>query len=237
MTATHVVHRRDGLQEASLLHVEPGPGPGQAHARLLPIVEVTAHEDQTDVAVLRLEVPVDSSGKPFSLRPLRLRAAPPGKGERVAILGYTHTDPLTTVDEVLKLRPKLRISDGTVVEHYPTGGPVCRFPSFMIDGRIDEQMSGGPALALAPEGLLAVGGVACTGAEVPKGDVPYAFASMVFTAMALDPVVNVGKGPTTTYLYDLATLGRLPVVDLELVDFDRSDPAHPRLGLRVVDDD
>lgn len=235
LTATHVVDRADGLQEASLLHVEPGPETGQVHARLLPIVEVTAHEDQTDVAVLRLDVPVES-GRPFRLRPLHLGVAPPGIGERIAFLGYAHRPPMGTIDEVLTLRPKLHISDGTVVELTPAGGPVCRVPSFRIDARLDEQMSGGPVLASMAGGLLAVRGVACSGAAVAEGVVPYAYASMTFTAMALDPVVDAGDGPAATYLYDLAKLGHVPVVDLNLVEFDRSDPAHPRLAIRSEDD-
>lgn len=228
LTATHVLRRDDDLDDVALLHVVPGPVAGSAHATLLPVKDVTAHEDQTDVAVLRLDLPSH-----VQLQPLRVGAAPPAKTDRVAIFGYTHEGVLGTVDEVLQLRPKLNVSDGTVVDHYPLGGAVCSYPSFQIDARVDSQMSGGPILATIEGGLMAVRGVVCTGMDVMEGDVPLSFGSMTFTALALTPLVARGGELQPTLLYDLAANGLIPVVDLHLVDFDTSDPDNPRIGLSV----
>jgi hypothetical protein len=130
ITATHVLRRDDDLEDVALLHVVPGPEAGQAHSTLLPVEDVTAHEDQTDVAVLRLHVPSH-----VGLRSPRLGAAPPHKTERVAIFGYTHSGALGSVDEILQLRPQLNVSDGTVVDHYPTAercAPIRPFRSTLV---------------------------------------------------------------------------------------------------------
>lgn len=231
LTATHVVERDAPLDEVALLHIQPGPAPGAAHVTLLQVDEVTAHPDQTDIAVLRIEPPIDAAGIRFQLRPLRLGAAPPAIGERCAIFGYTHEAHMMSRDEVVTMRPQLQVSDGNVVDHYFAGAALCRFPCFQIDGRADHQMSGGPVMSATPEGLLVVRGVVSTGVEVMEGEAPLSFASITMPALALDPMVDLGSGPEPTYLFDLAERGWVPVVDLDRVDFDRSDARRPRIGM------
>jgi hypothetical protein len=231
LTATHVVERDAALDEVALLHIRPGPEVGTVHATLLPVDEVTAHPDQTDIAVLRIEPPIDAAGKPFQLRPLRLGAAPPVIGERCATFGYAHEARMMSREEVLMMRPALHVSDGTVVDHYFSGAALCSYPCFQIDGRADHQMSGGPVMSATPEGLLVVRGVVSTGFDVMSEDVPLSFASIIMPALALDPVADLGKGPAPTYLFDLAAKGWIPVVDLDRVDFVRADPMRSRIGM------
>lgn len=238
LTAHHVLTQQDtNIEEAALLHVVPGPGPGQAHATLLQIEDVTAHPGSTDVSVLRLRVPPEGEHNPLPLQPMRLGMAPPHPGEPVAILGYRHDGPLGSVDEVLQLRPRLILSEGTVTTHSPGGYVVCKGPCFQIEAHTEGQMSGGPVLASAGDGsdLAVVRGVLSTGMNVPGGQPPVSTASMTFTMLALAPTVNRGTFEEPTYLYDLALNGKIPVVDLELVDWDLSDPAQPRIGMHPSD--
>lgn len=79
---------------------------------------------------------------------------------------------------------------------------------------------------------MAVRGVVCSGAEVLEGDIPYAFGSMTFPALALDPPIQQNGLLQPTHLYDLAADGLLPVVDLDLIEFDKSDPEHTRIRIR-----
>jgi hypothetical protein len=231
LTATHVVEQGAAVDEVALLHVQVGPVAGTAHATLLPVEQVTAHPEQTDIAVLRVDPPRDRNGKPFQLQPLRVGAAPPAIDERCVILGYTHERRMVSRDEVLMMQPHLHVSDGTVVDHYLNGAALCRFPCFQIDGRADHQMSGGPVMSAAPDGKLVVRGIVSTGVEVMAEDRPLSFASITMPALALDPLTDSGRGPEPTFLYDLATEGWIPVVDLERVDFDRTDPDYPRIGM------
>jgi hypothetical protein len=108
---------------------------------------------------------------------------------------------------------------------------VCAYPSFQIDARVDNQMSGGPIFAEIDGGLMAVRGVVCTGMDVMEGDILLSFGSMMFTALALAPRVMREGVDQPTYLYDLAANGRIPVVDPDLVEFNRLDPEQPRIGL------
>jgi hypothetical protein len=227
LTATHVVEQDDDLEEVALLHVASVPDSEMVRSTLLPVAQVTAHL-QTDVAVLRLDV----AGIPFKVRPLRLGMAPPKQGEPCAIFGYRHEGTMGSAQEVRALRPQLFVSQGKVVDHYPTGAGIGGSPCFQIDGRADHQMSGGPILSTVEAGLMAVRGIVSTGYTVEEGKAPLSFGAMTFTAMALDPLVEHASAVEPTYLFDLADAGAIPVVDLSLVDFDRTDPERPRLALR-----
>lgn len=235
LTAKHVLDQDADLDDVALLHVVPGPSEAQVHSTLLPVDHVTAHT-QTDVAVLTLEPVRDSTtNAPLRLQSLRLGAAPPAKGERCAMFGYTHKEKMGDVDEVLTLRPRLHVSEGTVVDHYPAGVGISPSPCFQIDGRTDHQMSGGPILSMldSTTDLLAVRGIISTGYALAEGDPPLTFGAMTFTALALAPTIDRGATVEPTYLYDLARHDRIPVVDLDLVDFDVTDPQHPAIQLRA----
>lgn len=153
------------------------------------------------------------------------------------MLGYTHAGPMATRDEVLKLRPKLNVTTGKVLQITPEGfGQWCDGPCWQIESATENQMSGGPALASAADGsdLMVVRGVISTGFNVSGDEAPLSNAAMPYTAMALAPVVDRGSSEEATYLYELARDGRISVIDLDVVEFDTSDPVKPRLGLNVL---
>jgi len=180
LTAHHVLTQDDtDIDDVAVLHVVAGPEPHQVHATLLQVDDVTAHPGSTDVSVLRLKVPPEGDHNALPLRPMRVGMAPPDKGHPVAILGYTHDGSLGTVEEVLHLRPKLNVSEGKVVTHYPGGAGLCKGPCFQIDALTENQMSGGPVLAPAGDGsnLVVVRGVVSTGTDVEEGQPPLSIAA------------------------------------------------------------
>lgn len=235
LTAHHVLTQDDvdTISQVALLHVVTGDGADTAHATLIEVEEVTAHPGSTDVSVLRLKTPSAGEHNPLPLRPMRLGMAAPHIDETIAMLGYTHVDPMASLDEVLMLRPKLHLTTGKVLQHTPEGFGRCKGPCWQVEAKTVNQMSGGPALASAGEGsrMMVVRGVISTGFNVAEDDLPLSNAAMPYTAMALAPVVNRGSSEEPTFLYDLARSGRIPVVDLDLIDFDVSDFAKPRLAL------
>jgi len=237
LTAHHVLTQEDTdiISHAGVLHVVPGDESGMVHATIIEVEDVTAHPGSTDVSVLRLKSPPPGEHNPMPLRPLRLGMAPPPVDETILMLGYTHADPMASIDEVLRLRPKLHLTTGKVVQHTPEGFGRCKGPCWQVEATTVNQMSGGPALAAAGDGtdLMVARGVISTGFNVAEDDVPLSNAAMPYTAMALAPVVNRGTTEEPTYLYELAQNGHIPVVDLDLVDLDFADPAKPRLGLKV----
>lgn len=237
LTAHHVLTQEDTdtISQAALLHVVDGVEPGQVHATLLEVDVVTAHPDSTDVSVLQLKTPPPGFHNPMPLRPLRLGMAPPTVGQMVSMLGYTYVEPMTTLEEVFKLRPKLHVSTGSVTQVEPLGSGLSKGPCFLAKAESISQMSGGPVFAHSGGGNdpLAVRGVISTGLNAGAGDDPLTTVGMAYTALALNPPVDRGMSVEPTLLYDLAHNGRIPVVDLDLVDLDVSDPAKPRLGLNV----
>lgn len=237
LTAHHVLRQEDtGIEEVALLHVVPGAAPGQVHATLLQVEDVTAHPGDTDVAVLRIRPPDAGEHNPLPLRPMRIGMAPPAVGHPATTLGYRHEGPLGSVEDVLQMRPRLMASTGQVSAHSPSGYVLCKGPCFQITSASEGQMSGGPVLAPAGDGtdLVIVRGVLSSGMDLPADAPPSSTASMTFTAMALSPLVDSGATQSPTFLYDLAADGRLPVHELQLVDWAADDPAQPRIGLRPI---
>lgn len=237
LTAHHVLTQDDVgvIQQVALLHVVDGSQPGEVHATLLEVDDVTAHPAHTDVSVLHIKTPPPDFHNPLPLQPMRLGMAPPDEGHLVTMVGYTHVEPMTSLDEVLKLHPKLHVSTGAVTQVEPLGSGLSKGPCFLVEAESISQMSGGPVLAHAGDGtdLMAVRGVISTGLDAGEDEVPLTTVGLVYTAMALNPTVDRGTSVEPTLLYDLAQNGRIPVVDLDLVDLDVSDPAAPRLGLNL----
>lgn len=144
------------------------------------------------------------------------------------MLGYTHAGPMATRDEVLKLRPKLNVTTGKVLQITPEGfGQWCDGPCWQIESATENQMSGGPALASAAwSDLMVVRGVISTGFNVSGDEVCLSNAAMPYTAMALAPV-GPGQLRGSHVPYELARYGRISVIDLDVVEFDTSDPVKP----------
>lgn len=230
MTATHVVGPDEPIDELCLVHVptyDSDPTPV-----LLPVTEVTTNGSATDIAVLTFELPVRPPGRQIVLRRLRLGFGLAPKGSSCVILGYTHRPKMRSREEVLAMRPQLNASEGTVVDHYGERAANCAFPCYQIDGRADHQMSGGPILGEAADGMMAVRGVVSTGYQLMPGEDPLCFGSMLFPAAALRP--NLYRGGATripTFVKELIHEGGILAEESELLELDDGDPAHPRIHL------
>lgn len=235
LTARHVLpHEDTGIEEVALLHVARGAIPGQVHATLLQVEEVTVHPEMTDVAVLRIRPPDFGAHSPLPLPPMRLGMAPPNIGHPAMTLGYRYDGPLESVEDVLQLRPRLMASHGHVRSIHTGRYILCKSPTFQFNGESEGQMSGGPVLAPAGDGtnLLVVRGVLSTGMDLAQGEEPSSTASMVFTALALKPTVGAAGNQAPTFIYDLAASGRLPVLDLDVVEWTAVGQTRAQIGLR-----
>lgn len=237
ITASHVADDAPVLDEMALLHVGKDDT-GALVRSLLPVVAVSSHGTATDAAVLSVALPV-VNGKPLRIGALRIGFAPPDIGEPCVTLGYTLADPsgqpieLADVDSVVNMTPKFFSSGGTVVDHYPTGVSLCRFPCFQVDGEVRSQMSGGPVLFTDTDGMMVVRGLISSGSDSDAVGGPFYFPSMMYPAAALEPGASHGAAAPSTResLLDLALAGELRSVDASIVDLDTSDPDRPVVGL------
>jgi hypothetical protein len=228
LTATHIVEPDDEVDEASVLYIEGSNPDGTVNGVFLPIYEVNAHLDQTDIALLTLEMP-SIDGSLLQLQPLTLSFAPPPPGSSAAVVGYTAMSDFQIVDDEtakLTLMPKLNASQGEVKEHdyQGTDTPLCTFPNFRVDAQVEHQMSGSPVFTTL-QGSTVVAGVASTGFD-PLEDFPepLAYASMLWPAAALQAPFNTGSGIKRISIHELAAMGWVQAVDPGVVNVTEVSP-------------
>lgn len=228
LTATHTVEPDEEVDEAGVFYIHGANDDGTVNGVFLPVHEVTAHLNQTDIALLTLEMPI-IDGQLLQLSPLRLSFAPPQPASPGAVIGYTAQTDFEIVDDNtanLTLIPQLNASQGEVKEHdyLGTETPLCTFPNFRIDAQVEHQMSGSPVFCIQ-DGATVVTGVASTGFD-PLQDFPepLAYASMLWPAAALDSAFNDGQGIKRLTLLELAQLGWIEVVDPQSVEVTEQAP-------------
>ena len=132
------------------------------------------------------------------------------------------------------MAPKLNASKGLVRTLHLQGRDrvLMPFPCFEHNARSDHQMSGAPILGVAEDLSSQVCGLVCRGWELPEGDDPLGYASLLWPALglttkALDTDENESRDMT---LYELGKKGIVAVRGLDSITF---DPANPqRISIR-----
>jgi hypothetical protein len=221
LTATHTVKPDETVDEAGVFYIHGSNDDGTVNGVFLPIYEVNAHLDQTDIALLTLEMPV-VNGSLLQLQPLTLAFTPPPPGSPAAVVGYTATTDFEIIDEHtanLTLMPQLNASQGEVKEHdyHGTDTPLCTFPNFRVDAQVEHQMSGSPVFTTLGGETIVVG-VAATGFD-PLQDFPepLAYASMLWPANALQAPFNSGTEIKRITIHELSRMGWVEAIDPDVV--------------------
>jgi hypothetical protein len=179
----------------------------------------------TDVAYLYL-APRSEEALSYKWKACNMKVTPPAIGSRVAGFGYHSSRIFLRQNEsVLNVKwddsPTTTV--GEVVEIYPArrDGSMLIFPCYRVNARFESGMSGGPIFN--DDGHLC--GLVCASLDGdPQG--PYiSYVVSLWPSLGTFVQVQFAENPSGSpmRIYELAKLGRIPIVDLDKVSLGKND--------------
>ena len=220
ITACHVVDPLvDSLRADPYLLIPRSTSPDCAlHLVGVPVDAISLAQSHNDIALLRIDLrkagePIESQ---FASAVIELR--PPEIGENTLAWGYPHQE----VTESLNFVSELRASHGIVeaVHHERRDSILVTFPSFMVSGRYEPGMSGGPVYG-EKGGVI---GVVSRGMTPTDGSPPYGVAVSIGCLTELRMSLQTDDGEPFEYsVPELSSIGLIKLQCDYGVTLDRNE--------------
>jgi S1-C subfamily serine protease len=185
---------------------------GQLFGGALNVLEVWCPDEQQDVAIIRVEVPVNvETREPLKLRCAKIGTRPPKKGNPVAAVGYYKMSAEMVVEGQVDYGQQTAISTGFVTEvfHRRRDNVLATYPCFHVDGRFDNGMSGGPIF----DDRNLVCGIVSRG--LSSSDGWHGVGASIWSALIIPIQPDVGGKVEWTTLLQLARRGIVPLDESE----------------------
>ncbi len=224
VTARHVVDSLVDSQDANpyLLLPNSTSADRDKHLVRVPVDSISLAKSDNDVALLRADLrKVDGSLEGPSIR-TAIALRPPEVAENTLALGYPHQ----VVTDSFSFESELRASHGVVEEiHNEKRDPLVTYPSFMVSGRYEAGMSGGPVYD-EKGGVI---GVVSRGMTPSDGSPPYGIAASIGCLTELRVTLETDDaGPFDYSMGELSRIGLVKLLGAYGVTLDRNES-----GLRL----